>query len=143
MYCTFAPRIALGLPSAGSKSPSAEAFPTLECCVKLHFVSRPIVEDLIQQYADHLRTERNVSPHTLRNYLSDLAQFHNFLRERELCVDSTDNVDVQKVDILVVRAFLAALSQDRKKSSIGRKLAALKGFFRYLIANGSRKIRCC
>jgi len=31
-----------------------------------------ILDDLIQQYADHLRNERNVSPHTLRNYLSDL-----------------------------------------------------------------------
>ena len=39
-----------------------------------------------------------------------------------------------KVDIHVVRAFLASLTRDRKKSSIGRKLAALKGFFRYLVA---------
>lgn len=93
------------------------------------------MDDLLQQYADHLRTERNVSPHTLRNYLSDLAQFQNFLRERELCSDSAGNVDVQRVDIHVVRAFLAALTRDRKKSSIGRKLAALKGFFRYLVAN--------
>ena len=92
------------------------------------------MEELIQQYADHLRNERNVSPHTLRNYLSDLAQLNNFLTERELCLDSNRNVDVRKVDIHVVRAFLAALANDRKKSSIGRKLAALKGFFRYLIA---------
>jgi integrase/recombinase XerC len=93
------------------------------------------VDDLLQQYADHLRNERNVSPHTLRKYLSDLAQIQNFLRERELCLDSAGNVDVRKVDIHVVRAFLAALTHNRKKSSIGRKLAALKGFFRYLIAN--------
>jgi integrase/recombinase XerC len=116
-----------------SQRPLARAFPSLECCVKLLFVSRPIVEDLVQQYAEHLRAERNVSPHTLRNYLSDLAQFHNFLRERELCLDSKSNIDLRKVDIHVVRAFLAALTRDRKKSSIGRKLAALKGFFRYLI----------
>jgi len=92
------------------------------------------VDGLIQKYADHLRNERNVSPHTLRNYLSDLAQFQNFLMERELCLDSAGNVDVRKIDIHVVRAFLAALTHDRKKSSVGRKLAALKGFFRYLIA---------
>jgi integrase/recombinase XerC len=94
-----------------------------------------VVDDLLKQYADHLRTERNVSPHTLRNYLSDLAQFNQFLRERELCLDSAGNVDARNVDIHVVRAFLAALTRDRKKSSVGRKLAALKGFFRYLIAN--------
>jgi integrase/recombinase XerC len=107
----------------------------LECCAKLHFIAILVVDELIQQYSEHLRTERNVSPHTLRNYLSDLAQFHQFLRERELCLDSTGNVDVGKVDIHIVRAFLAALTRDRKKSSIGRKLAALKGFFRYLVAN--------
>jgi integrase/recombinase XerC len=91
------------------------------------------VEDLIQQYADHLRNERNVSFHTLRNYLSDLAQFRQFLMDRELSLEGK-TVDVHKVDIHVVRAYLAALTKDRKKSSIGRKLAALKGFFRYLVA---------
>jgi integrase/recombinase XerC len=92
------------------------------------------VEDLIQQYADHLRNERNVSPHTLRNYLSDLAQFRRFLIDRELCLAEKKSVDVRKVDIHAVRAYLAALTKDRKKSSIGRKLAALKGFFRYLVS---------
>jgi integrase/recombinase XerC len=91
------------------------------------------LEQLIQQYSDHLHNERNVSPHTLRNYLSDLAQFHNFLKERELCLDLKAHIDIGKVDDYVVRAFLAALTHNRKKSSIGRKLAVLKGFFRYLI----------
>ena len=88
---------------------------------------------LVQQYAAHLRNERNLSPHTLRNYLSDLAQFQNFLMERELALNADGAADPRKVDLHVVRAYLASLAQDRKKSSIGRKLAALKGFFRYLV----------
>ncbi|HVO92074.1 MAG TPA: tyrosine recombinase XerC [Terriglobales bacterium] len=92
------------------------------------------MEDLIQQYAVHLQTERNVSPHTLRNYISDLMQLRQFLTKRELCGGAAGGVDFTKVDIHVVRAFLASLTGDRKKSSIGRKLAALKGFFRYLVA---------
>jgi integrase/recombinase XerC len=92
------------------------------------------VEELIQQYAGHLRNERNVSPHTLRNYLSDLEQFRQFMAEQELAVDGEGEVDVRKIDVHVIRAHLASLTRDRKKSSIGRKLAALKGFFRYLIA---------
>jgi len=91
------------------------------------------VEDLIRQYAEHLRHERNLSAHTLRNYLSDLRQFQRFLVTRELCLSDGDAVDVRKVDLYIVRAYLAALTKDRKKSSIGRKLAALKGFFRYLL----------
>jgi integrase/recombinase XerC len=91
------------------------------------------LEKLIHHYAGHLRNERNVSPHTLRSYLSDLAQFQRFLVERELALDNDGGVDPRQVDIHIVRAFLAALTRDRKKSSVGRKLAALKGFFRYLV----------
>jgi len=92
------------------------------------------MDALVQQYAEHLRGERNVSPHTLRNYLSDLAQFDDFLRQRELCLKAEGEIDPRKIDVHVVRAYLAALAKDRKKSSIGRKIAALKGFFRYLIS---------
>jgi integrase/recombinase XerC len=103
------------------------------------------MKDLLQQYAGYLKNERNVSPHTLRNYLSDLVQFQQFLIERELgrdfpaeshieLVEREKKIDVQQVDIYVVRAYLASLSKRRKKSSIGRKLAALRGFFKYLVA---------
>jgi integrase/recombinase XerC len=94
------------------------------------------MDELIRQYAEHLRSERNVSPHTLRNYLSDLVQFEKFLVEKELCLDGGKKVDARRADIYVVRAYLASLAKDRKKSSIGRKLAALKGFFRYLVTAG-------
>jgi len=92
------------------------------------------MDELIQTYADYLRGERRVAPHTLRNYLSDLAQFREFLSERKLCLDGRRGIDASKVDIHVVRAYLASLAKDHKKSSIGRKLATLKGFFRYLVA---------
>jgi integrase/recombinase XerC len=92
------------------------------------------VDHLISQYADHLRLERNASAHTLRNYLSDLAQLREFLIARQLCLDEQGSIAVEKIDIHVVRAFLASLTPARKKSSIGRKVAALKGFFRFLLA---------
>jgi integrase/recombinase XerC len=92
------------------------------------------MDELIQAFTDHLGGERRVSPHTLRNYLSDLVQFRRFLAERKLCFGEGDAIEARKVDIHVVRAFLASLTKDHKKSSIGRKLAALKSFFRYLMA---------
>jgi integrase/recombinase XerC len=101
-------------------------------------IGNSLVEQLVQQYADHLRGERNFSPHTLRNYLSDLAQFHEFLKERGLCLGADERVEAGKIDVHVMRSYLAALAKDRKKSSMARKLAALKKFFRYLVA--ARKI---
>jgi integrase/recombinase XerC len=96
------------------------------------------VDELIEQYSGYLRHERNFSAHTLRNYLSDVKQFHEFLMERELGLDASGHVDPRRIDVHVVRSYLAALARDRKKSSIGRKLAALKKFFRYLA--GTHKI---
>jgi len=91
------------------------------------------VEDLIEQYSAHLRLERNLSPHTLRNYLSDLKQFQQFLQQQGLCQGKQKKIALQEVDRHVVRAYLGALARVCRKSSIGRKLAALKGFFRYLV----------
>lgn len=92
------------------------------------------MQESIARYSDYLRHERNVSAHSLRSYLSDLTQLHGFLVERQLCLDGAGAVDVRKIDIHVVRAFLAALATERKKSSLGRKVAVLKGFFRFLFA---------
>ena len=94
------------------------------------------VNELIKKYIDHLRGERNVSAHTLRNYLSDLNQFQQFLRDSDFCLDENGNIDEQRLDIHVARAYLAWINKHRKKSSVGRKLAALKGFFKYLAVTG-------
>ena len=92
------------------------------------------MQESIARYVEHMRHERNMSAHTLRNYSSDLTQLETFLSKRQLCLDGAGAVDVGKIDIQSVRAFLAAMTGSRKKSSIGRKVAALKGFFRYLLA---------
>ena len=38
-----------------------------------------MIEQLLGQFFEHLRYERNVSEHTLRNYASDLSQFYDYL----------------------------------------------------------------
>src|ERR1051326_2636839 len=90
------------------------------------------MEKLSEQFLEHLRYERNVSAHTLRNYASDLEQFLDFLdpsgaRPRSL-------PDVKEIDHLTIREWLAALhSAQKKKASIARKLAALRTFFQFLV----------
>lgn len=89
------------------------------------------MEDWIERYADHLRLEKNVSPHTLRNYVSDLRQFEAYLARRAKENDEK-KTPLEDVTVHLIRAYLASLTKDHRKSSIGRKLAALKGLFRYL-----------
>ncbi len=96
---------------------------------------RPL-EDLVERYGVYLREERNLSPHTLRNYLSDLRQFQKFLHDQGLCRSGKEEVNLLKVDAHAVRAYLGTLSRICRKSSAGRKLAALKGLFRYLLKEG-------
>jgi integrase/recombinase XerC len=80
----------------------------------------------------HLERERNASPHTLRAYASDLAQFSSYL-ERELGRSPRP----PDVDHLLVRGFLAELHQrGLRKSSSARTLAGLRSFFRYLCREG-------
>ena len=90
------------------------------------------MEDWIERYGDHLRLEKNVSPHTLRNYLSDLRQFETFLAQRAKENDEKQ-IPLEDVTVHLIRAYLASRTKHNKKSSIGRKLAALKGFYRYLV----------
>jgi len=88
---------------------------------------------LIEQFLEHLRYERNVSAHTLRNYSSDLEQFVNFLT-----ADGKRGApEVSAIDHLTIREWLASLHTDqKKKSSIARKLAALRTFFQFLVREG-------
>ena len=94
------------------------------------------MQKLIDQFLEHLRYERNVSAHTLRNYRSDLEQFLNHLappdqrNKRKLPA-------IADLDHLTIREWMASLhQQQKKKSSIARKLAALRTFFQFLVREG-------
>lgn len=90
------------------------------------------MQEYITRFGDYLNYERNVSPHTLRNYMSDLEQFLDFLCPK----DSKGNrraADVREIDHITIREYLATLyGQRRKKTSIARKLATLRSFFKFL-----------
>ena len=89
------------------------------------------MQKLIEQFLEHLRYERNVSEHTLRNYSSDLEQFIQFLSP-----DKRHLPDVSQIDHLTIREWMASLHGDHRKSSIARKLAALRTFFQFLVREG-------
>ena len=90
------------------------------------------MQEYIDRFADHLKYERNVSEHTLRNYLSDLEQFHDHLCPVD-ANGSRREADVRLIDHITIRDYLAKLHREkRKKTSIARKLATLRTFFKFL-----------
>ena len=98
-----------------------------------------MISDLLNSFLDHLRYERNVSSHTLRNYESDLLQFLDSLNPPEQKVNGKKRAEpnIKEIDHITIREWLATLHSDhKKKSSIARKLAALRTFFQFLVREG-------
>ncbi len=80
----------------------------------------------IEAFMDHLRFERNASLHTIDAYRRNLLQFDAFLKE--------SGIPRARIDHVAVRAFLAYLyRKQEKKSTIARKLAALRSFFHFCV----------
>ncbi|HSE22428.1 MAG TPA: tyrosine recombinase XerC [Pyrinomonadaceae bacterium] len=95
------------------------------------------MEQLIEQFLEHLRYERNVSTHTLRNYSSDLEQFLDFLAPAKSDTGQRNLPDIAAIDHLTIRDWIASLhSAQKKKASIARKLATLRTFFQFLVREG-------
>ncbi|MGQ9693748.1 MAG: tyrosine recombinase XerC [Thermodesulfobacteriota bacterium] len=92
------------------------------------------MQQLIDKFLKFLSIEKNVSPHTLKAYASDLKEFHEFLITSLSLPKDAAQLEIKKIDHLMIRAFLSHLYQKRKKkSSLARKLAALRSFFRFLV----------
>jgi len=93
------------------------------------------MKQTIQKYLEYLRAVRNASPHTLVNYRNDLEQFVEFLTPPE-----TETPPLGQVTHHLIREFVAHLHDSRmEKSSIARKLAALRSFFKYCVREGILK----
>ncbi len=81
----------------------------------------------IEQFIKYLIAERNYSDNTARAYSIDMYEFANFVKKNK-------NVDLTKCDRSIIRDYLAGLyNKNLKKSSIIRKLAVLKSFYKFLV----------
>jgi integrase/recombinase XerC len=93
------------------------------------------MREAVAKYLEYLRSVRNSSPHTVSNYGKDLGQFLSYLSPPGAQPPAL--VDVRHP---VIREFIAHLhGQGLEKSSIARKLAALRSFFKYCVREGHLK----
>src|SRR3979490_1454317 len=93
------------------------------------------MKQAIGKYLQYLQSVRNSSPHTILNYGNDLEQFVAYLSPPGMQVPA-----LAKITHLIIREFVGHLhEQGLKKSSIARKLGALRSFFKYCVREGLSK----
>ncbi len=88
------------------------------------------MEHHLDAYCMNLRSERQVSPHTLEAYRRDLGKVLAFCQKAGL--SSWTNLDIQHL-----RSFTARQHQQGQSSrSLARMLSAVRGFYKYLNREG-------
>lgn len=79
----------------------------------------------IEEFLTYLRDEKGASFHTLRAYRRDLEELKDFL-----------GCDPEKATLPQVRLFLARIAKNSARSTLARKLASLKAYFKFLRQKG-------
>ena len=85
------------------------------------------MQEIFNKYVDYLRVERNASPYTVRNYTEALLKFFDYVKNKDIA-------SLKDVDKQTLRGYLSYLmEQGTAKSSIARRLSAIRSFYRYLM----------
>lgn len=100
-------------------------------------------ETLIRDFIESLDSEKAYSANTCRAYRADLKAFTEFaeknqptLRAHHGAKAKYSRFKIENVDALTIRLYLGYLHKKNAKTTIGRKLSAIRSFFRYLVRSG-------
>jgi integrase/recombinase XerC len=90
------------------------------------------MKQAIDKFLRYLRSVKNASPHTVVNYGQDLDQFVLYLSPPDVQPPALESISHH-----IIREFVAHLHDSGlEKSSIARKLASLRSFFKYCVREG-------
>lgn len=85
----------------------------------------------VDGFLDHLRVEKSASHLTLISYKTDLIQFFNFLAGH--CQVKPEEIPLNCLNHRNVREYINLMqNQELSRSTMARKLAALRSYVRYL-----------
>lgn len=85
----------------------------------------------LDNFIIYLKVEKNASPRTVESYQHDIWQFIDFI-SAELKIPG-ERIHPREVNHLAVRKHLALLQrQGLKRTTIARRMASLRAFFRFL-----------
>src|SRR4030042_5863054 len=100
-------------------------------------MKRPSLSEMIQLFVESRSTEKGYSENTCRAYHHDLIEFSDFINESRNTLGKREPgsgiSDGRDPDIHQIRKYLALLHEKNQKSTMGRKLAALRSFFKFAV----------
>lgn len=92
--------------------------------------------ELIERFIDSLRSQKGYSEHTIRNYRIDLTRFLDYLVQDSHAEEKgTDSPSVESIDFQAVRGYLGSLYGRCKRTTIARRLSAIRSFMYFLERN--------
>lgn len=92
------------------------------------------LDEAITRFLTYLQVHRRASPHTLRAYRLDLEDWGGSLRSG-LGITRIRDLG-EKLEATHIRSYLAALHDSHERSSLCRRLAAIRSFLRFLRKGG-------
>lgn len=108
-------------------------------------MSKIAITQLLDSFVDYLAAEKGYSDHTCRAYARDLSDFLAYFttwqsteqvrkqKGQGAQKDSPGDASIEEISALVIRSYLGQLHRQQiKKTSIARKLSAIRSFFNYL-----------
>ncbi|MEK7725911.1 MAG: tyrosine recombinase XerC [Nitrospirota bacterium] len=96
------------------------------------------MDDAIRAFMTFLTVERQASPETIRNYRSDLQQLTTFLIQSQPAPQTRRALPIDNITTDSLRAYLHWLDRKGEKaSSLARKLACLRSFYRFHVREGT------
>jgi integrase/recombinase XerC len=93
-----------------------------------------LLADQIEKFIHSLATEKGYSEHTVRNYRIDLSQFLDFVREKQ--ASEAEEALLAGIDFRLIREYFGRLFGRYTRTTIARKLSALRSFFAFLEKRG-------
>ncbi len=95
---------------------------------------------LVGSFIDSLVTEKGYSDHTCRAYRKDLQDFFSFITDSHPSGKArqkrTSAMDLEQIDGIIIRGYLGVLHRKNKKTTVARKLSAIRSFFKFLEKRG-------
>jgi len=90
------------------------------------------VTSFIDLFVESILSEKGYSKNTCRAYQHDLKEFAEYIANH----NGDDKFEIAAPDALMIRSYMGFLYKKNKKSTMARKLSALRSFFRYLVKQG-------